>query len=221
VLSARISFLLFLSYRLLIFKHHIIKKKEKKKKGFKRELIEWGAILSVLGILYVTGLHTEVIGGLQRVLLWTGIITPNIEMEDTDIVDASYNLPLLTLDEDQFSFSEFKGKTVFLNFWATWCPPCIAEMPNIQALYDDIDDNENIVFVMVSLDEDKDKARSFLKRKDFTMPVYFLNGRKPGVYDSSVVPTTYIISSKGKIVSERRGMANYNTRKFKKFLRSL
>ncbi len=177
-------------------------------------------MLGIIGTLYATGLHTEVIGGLQRVLLWTRIITPETELDASEIVSASYNLPLLTLNEDEFLFSEFKGKTIFLNFWATWCPPCIAEMPNIQALYEDID-SEKVVFVMVSLDEDKDKARSFLKRKEFTLPVYFLDGRKPGVYDSSVVPTTYIISPEGKVVSKRMGMANYNTDTFKKFLLSL
>ncbi len=177
-------------------------------------------MLAIFGTLYATGLHTEVIGGLQRILLWTGIITPETELDASEIVSASYNLPLLTLDEETFRFSEFKGKTIFLNFWATWCPPCIAEMPNIQALYESIDD-DNIVFVMVSLDEDKDKARAFLERKEFTMPVYFLNGRKPGVYDSSVVPTTYIISPEGKVVAKRMGMANYNTDTFKNFLLSL
>jgi thiol-disulfide isomerase/thioredoxin len=117
------------------------------------------------------------------------------------------------------TLEEFKGKTIFLNFWATWCPPCIAEMPNIQALYESVH-SDSIEFVMVSLDEDHQKARDYLNRKEYNFPVYFLNGRKPGTYSSSVVPTTYVISPDGKIVTERRGMANYNTSGFKDFLRS-
>ena len=81
--------------------------------------------------------------------------------------------------------------------------------------------NEDIVFVMLSLDEDPKVAQAFLERKEFTMPVYFLTGRQPGVYNSTVVPTTYIISPEGNIVLEKRGMAKYNTSGFKDFLLSL
>lgn len=80
-------------------------------------------------------------------------------------------------------------------------------MPNIQKLYTDFQDAEDIVFVMLSLDEDPEKARAFMERKEFTMPVYFLAGRQPGVYNSTIVPTTYVISPDGYIVTEKRGMA--------------
>lgn len=192
---------------------------KKKKSSLKRDFIEWGLILGVAGTLYLTGLHTEVIGGMQRVLLWTGFMTPDIELADEETKTAQYNMPLQTLDGQYISLQDFQGKTIFLNFWATWCPPCIAEMPNIQQLYEDVK-SDQIAFVMVSLDEQTQVAQAFIDRKEFTFPVYFLTGSKPGIYDSSVVPTTYIISPDGRIVSERRGMANYNTPAFKKFIRS-
>ncbi|MFV1884821.1 MAG: TlpA family protein disulfide reductase [Balneola sp.] len=188
---------------------------------FKKAVKEWAVILGVFGILYVTGLHTEVIGGLQRVLLSTGILRPDTEINENEIRKASYNMPLITLDGDRTSLSEFEGKTIFLNFWATWCPPCIAEMPNIQKLYEQLENEEKIVFVMLSLDEDPEKARAFMERKEYSMPVYFLAGRQPGVYNSTVVPTTYIISPEGNIVVEKRGMAKYNTDEFRNFLLSL
>ncbi len=146
-------------------------------------------------------------------------MTPDTELPENQYRTANYNLPLLSLDGDESKLEEFEGKTIFLNFWATWCPPCIAEMPNIQALYESIE-NDSIQFVMVSLDKDHQKARNYLERKEYTFPVYFLNGRKPGTYNSTVVPTTYVISPDGKIVTERRGMADYNTSGFKEFLRS-
>ncbi|MEQ9090534.1 MAG: TlpA disulfide reductase family protein [Balneola sp.] len=195
------------------------KTSSKRRRSFKQELIEWGAILSVIGILYFSGLHVPVIGNLQRVLLWTGLMTPDTELPENQYRAANYNLPLLSLDGDELMLEEFEGKTIFLNFWATWCPPCIAEMPNIQALYKSVE-SDSFQFVMVSLDEDHQKARNYLERKEYTFPVYFLNGRKPGTYNSTVVPTTYVISPDGKIVTERRGMANYNTSGFKEFLRS-
>lgn len=190
-----------------------------KKSSFKKELREWGILLGIIATLYFTGLHVPVIGNLQRVLLWTGLMSPDTELLESEYRSANYNLPLLSLDDTVTTLEEFKGKTIFLNFWATWCPPCIAEMPNIQSLYEDVA-SDSIKFVMVSLDEDHQRARNYLDRKEYTFPVYFLNGRKPGTYNSTVVPTTYIISPNGDIVSERRGMANYNTSTFKEFLRS-
>lgn len=194
---------------------------KKKSSQLKKALKEWGIILGIFGILYFTGLHTEVIGTVQRVILSTGIFRPSTDIDELDFKKANFNMPLITLDGDRTSLQEFEGKTIFLNFWATWCPPCIAEMPNIQALYEDVNTEENLVFVMLSLDEDHEKARAFMKRKEFTMPVYFLRGRQPGIYNSTVVPTTYVISPEGYIVLEKRGMAKYNTSGFKEFLLSL
>lgn len=195
---------------------------EKKKGGrLKREVVEIAVFLSIAGFLYAMGWHTEVIGTLQRGILATGIFRPNVSVEETDFIKAEFNMPLITLDGNRTNLRKFEGKTIFLNFWATWCPPCIAEMPNIQKLYTDFQDAEDIVFVMLSLDEDPEKARAFMERKEFTMPVYFLAGRQPGVYNSTVVPTTYVISPDGYIVTEKRGMANYNTTSFREFLSGL
>ncbi|HET8865310.1 MAG TPA: TlpA disulfide reductase family protein [Gracilimonas sp.] len=195
------------------------KESKPKKSTFKKELLQWGIIFVIGAGLYTTGYHTEVIGKLQSMLLYTGILQPNTEESIIHGNKADYNMPLLTLDGERTSLSEFEGKTIFMNLWATWCPPCIAEMPNIQRLYDDID-NENIVFVMASLDEDPQKARDFIARKGFTFPVYSVL-TKPLIYDSSVVPTTYVISPKGDIVMEHRGMAKYDTDDFKQFLLSI
>jgi thiol-disulfide isomerase/thioredoxin len=192
-------------------------KSKSKKSTLKKEIIQWGIIIIVGAGLYATGYHTEVIGKIQSVLLYTGILQPDTNESVIHGNQAEYNMPLLTLDGERTSLSEFEGKTIFMNFWATWCPPCIAEMPNIQRLYDDVKDHENIVFVMASLDENPQKAKDFVERKGFTFPVYKVLA-KPRVYDSSVVPTTYVISPDGNIVLEHRGMAKYDTESFKEFL---
>ncbi|MDR9416814.1 MAG: TlpA disulfide reductase family protein [Gracilimonas sp.] len=188
-----------------------------KKSSLKKELIQWSVIFMIGAGLYATGYHTEVIGKLQSVLLYTGILQPDTSESVVHGSKADYNMPLLTINGEETSLEEFKGKTVFINFWATWCPPCIAEMPNIQSLHDDLKDNENIEFVMASLDQDPQKAWNFVKRKEFTFPVYSVIA-KPRVYDASVVPTTYVISPKGDIVMKHQGMAKYDTDSFKEFL---
>ena len=186
---------------------------EKRKK---RELIEWVVLIVVVSVIYLGGWHTEVIGRLQQAVLYTGIITPN-EVEEEVI--ASYDFELKSMDGEIVSFSSFQDKVVFLNFWATWCPPCIAEMPDIHNLYENTSDS--VSFVMISLDQDHQKAKDFIKNKEFDFPVYFLNSSLPKTYNTSSIPTTYVISKEGKIKVENHGMAKYNSKKFRKLLSEL
>lgn len=200
--------------------------KNKKKKSTKRTLVEYGIIAAVAITLYATGLHTEVIGFAQRGLLATGLITPKVEKSSENettttsaLTPAEYNLALIDEDGKTHSLEEFKGKVIFLNMWATWCPPCIAEMPNINKLHQEM--AHEVAFVMVSLDEDFETAKAFNKRKGYNFPIYALGSNRPPMYQSSTVPTTYVINAKGQLVLTHKGMSNYNTSKFKKFLRSL
>jgi len=196
------------------------KSEQKKKRGFKRELIEWGGIFLVIAVLWGTGLHTEVIGRLQQALLWTGILQPELELDEASFQKADLDMPLVSLGGEPANLKQFKGKVIFMNFWATWCAPCIAEMPNIQKMYDDTDPGK-VAVVMVSLDEDPETARAFIERKELTLPVYFLTGRRPAMYNSTVIPTTYIISANGYLASVKKGMATYNTGRFKRYLNKL
>lgn len=196
-------------------------KQQKNITRWKREAIEWGIMLSIFAVIYLMGWHTEVLGRLQQGLLWTGLIQPDTELSEQERKSVNYDMPLVTLSGAQANLQDFKGKVVFLNFWATWCPPCIAEMPGIQALYEDYGHREDIVFVMVTLDEDIDKARKFLINREFTFEAYRLNGLRPESFRSEVIPTTYVLDKDGMLVSKKEGMANYNTTRFKNFLKEL
>ena len=205
--------------------------KKKKKKSTKKTLIEYGIIAAVAITLYATGLHTEVIGFAQRGLLATGLITPNVEKVAQDKSDesetattstptpADFNLALIDEDGKTHSLADFEGKVIFMNMWATWCPPCIAEMPNINKLHQEM--GHEVAFVMVSLDEDFETAKAFNKRKGYNFPIYALRSNRPAMYQSSTVPTTYVIDAQGQLVLTHKGMSNYNTSKFKKFLKNL
>ncbi|MDZ7691739.1 MAG: TlpA disulfide reductase family protein [Balneolaceae bacterium] len=195
---------------------------ESKNKWFsRRDVIEWGVILAVGLILYTTGLHTEVLGRLQQVVLWTGLMQPDTEVALSEQQATSLDVDLITLDGDPANLSDFKGKVIFLNYWATWCPPCIAEMPNIQALYEQFNSNNQIAFAMISMDEDPEKAQRFIERKDFTFPVYHLAGPRPPELRSTLLPTTFVINKNAQILVKKRGMAHYNTSDFRSFLDSL
>ncbi len=190
---------------------------EKKKKSVKRELIEWGIFFGVVIFLYGTGLHTTVLGGIQGLFLKTGVMSPSL-MAEKDQRAASYQIPLTDLEGKAVDISALKGKVIFLNFWATWCPPCIAEMPEIAGLYEDVA-SEDIAFVMVSVDRDFEKLEKFVQKKEYKFPIYRLSGSLPSTYEASSIPTTYLISPSGKIIMEKTGMGSYNNEGFKEVLK--
>ncbi len=192
--------------------------KMKKKKSTKREIIEWAVFLGIIVILWATGLHTPVIGFVQGLVLKTGIMQPSIDTETGEMAD--FNLLLTNKSGEVHSLREFEGKVVFINIWATWCPPCIAEMPDIHDLYQELKD-DNIAFVMLSVDDDLQKALDFVDKKKYDFPVYQIAGPLPPVFESSAIPTTFVVSPEGKIVVKKSGMAKYNTEKFIAYLRSM
>ena len=189
-------------------------------KAMKKEIRFWVIISTIFLSLYLSGLHTEVAGFAQRVILSTGLIAPESDVNYTDNNKGDYNFNLKNIDGSTISFSELKGKVVFMNIWATWCAPCIAEMPNIQKLYDKMDTSK-VAFVMLSTDQSEDKVGKFINRKGFTFPVYLAASNVPSEFKVPSIPTTFVFSKEGKIVSKNVGMANYDKKSFIKFLNEL
>lgn len=184
----------------------------------KKELREWGVFVLIIGILYFTGLYTDVAAFAQRIVLTTGLLQPSTEVNVTDNSKMDYNFKLIDMESNIVPVENFKGKVIFLNEWATWCAPCIAEMPGIQNLYDEMKSNENIVFIMLTSDSDKKKIDKFIDKKGYTFPVYGAASALPEVLRSPSIPTTFVISKSGEIVSKNVGMAKYDTEDFKNFL---
>ena len=192
------------------------------KKKTKRNLIEIAAIGLVFLSLYLTGLHTEVIGIIQRGVLATGIMNPEIEVRDgqsDDKIKTSANLTfrLVNQNGETIMLEEFNDKVIFMNLWATWCPPCIAEMPTIEQLHKSVK-NKDIELIMISLDDDFQKAIEFRDRKGYNFDIYQPESELPEMYKSSSIPTTYVIDKNGRLVMTHRGMADYSTDKFVNYL---
>lgn len=196
-------------------------RKKDKKSTWKKSLIEWGVILSVILALYLTGMHTQVLGTLQRGVLSTGLVKPTIPENIDDAPAADLNFYFVDENSSMKSLADYKGDVIFMNIWATWCPPCIAEMPSIQSLYDSLEDVPNATFLLVSVDEDFDVAKEFMAKRDYSIPIFHFRNKAPGTYESTVIPTTYVISPDGKLVMEKRGLAKYDTAEFEDFLRKL
>ncbi|KAA9332816.1 TlpA family protein disulfide reductase [Adhaeribacter soli] len=196
----------------------------------------WVYTLVVFGFLYLSGLHTEAIGQVQRVLLATGIMEPALPeipanqpaMDDKVSAEtfpdamAANDFLLQDLQGNTVQFSNLKNKVIFLNIWATWCPPCVAEMPGIQRLYDKVKGNKNIAFVMLSVDQNgMEKVKKFIAKKGFTFPVYLPASNIPAVFQTQSIPATFILGKDGKLATRHNGMADYDTKEVKEYLEKL
>lgn len=181
----------------------------------------WALYGGLFLILRYSGILSGISTFTHQALLTTGIMNAPVEaLEDEKKFD--YNFALYDLHQRKIDVSGFKGKTIFLNLWATWCGPCRAEMPSIENLYKKVD-RENIVFIMLSLDQ-KDpftKVTRYVQEKEFTFPVYFPAGELPATLQVRSIPVTLVISPEGKTVYKHVGTANYDTDKFRSFLEGL
>ena len=190
-------------------------------KKVKKEIRDWAIFAGVLLTLYLTGLHTDVAAFAQRMVLATGIANPETEVKK-EKTKAVYDFTLNQLDGETLDFEELKGKVVFINFWATWCAPCVAEMPSINSLYKIYKDNPEVVFIMINVENKEEKVRKFIKKKKFSFPIYLPNASQiPRVYESKGIPTTFVIDKDGYIAYKKVGMANYDADSFVKFIARL
>jgi len=114
-------------------------------------------------------------------------------------------------------FAQFKGKRVFVNLWATWCPPCRVEIPSIQKLYAKTDKNK-VVFVMLSLDNNFETAKQFAAKTKLDVPIYYPAGNLPALFNVESIPVTFIFNEKGELIHRQEGTADYNTNFFAEML---
>jgi thiol-disulfide isomerase/thioredoxin len=132
---------------------------------------------------------------------------------------ADFDWPLQTLDGEQVSLADFRGRTVFLNIWATWCMPCVAEMPEIVALADSLA-GEDVAMVVVSM-EPAEAVGRLAEQRGWTIPLYVSPGDPPSVFSAQGVPVTYIIDPDGVIVHKQLGAARWNEDPVREFLLGL
>jgi peroxiredoxin len=150
--------------------------------------ISYGVILTLSMIwIYTSRLSADAANASGKVAPHTGFLAPEISLVD--------------LDGNEIDLSKLRGRPVVLNFWATWCPPCRAEMPAMQRAYEDYKGNGVIILAVNSMDQDSLPAvKQFVDEYGLTFPVLLDN---PGIaardYQVTSLPTTYFIGRNGTI----------------------
>lgn len=120
------------------------------------------------------------------------------------------------------SFSDVKGKVLFINFWASWCQPCREEMPSIEALYREMKSNNDFAMITILYNDDPLNALEYLRSGGYGFPVYSdPEGRSSKNYGVTGVPETYIVDKKGVLRKRVLGGADWNSAEAKSFINDL
>lgn len=158
-----------------------------------------------------------ILGGI--VLLWAIlmiVLVPQQKLEKPDLqkpnlrsAGADYDWSVTDRSGRIIPFSNFKGKTVFLNVWATWCPPCVQEIPSIDNLAA-MESLKDVVFLGVTVDEDEDSIRRFVASQKPRFRVVRPLGDLPDVFRTEGIPATFIIGPTGEIEMSHVGSAAWD-----------
>ena len=145
--------------------------------------------------------------------------SPSVKSIDESEKIDTYNWSLKGLNTDNVNFNEFKDKVVFVNFWATWCPPCRAEMPMIQKLYDDYKDKVTFIFVT---NENWTTVEKYYNKNGYNLPAYNSLSNIPVKFsETNSIPATYLLDKEGNILIKKVGAADWNSKKTRKLLDEL
>lgn len=180
------------------------------------------AIIFVAALLFAPGFKSSIISGLMKF----GLFQPDVKRLHIATPLSSNSLattPVYLRDKDdhRLNLASLKGQVVFINVWATWCPPCKAELPSINKLKSDFNDDKNVVFLTIDADGHPDKAANYLAQNHLNLPVYALDGQVPEMLSSDAIPYTIVLDKNGFLVYKHSGAADYSRSKFVEFLKDL
>lgn len=169
-------------------------------------------------VIFVPAFKGLLLQGLMKV----GFFQPDIEKRFEGNAVSLPGIALQSADgASSINLQNQKGKVVFINFWATWCPPCIAEMPSINKLYRNLKNNPKIVFITIDADGDFSKSGPFMKKHGYQLPLYKAIDSLPQSLFAGTLPTTLVFDKTGKMVFKHEGTADYSGSKVSTYLQRL
>ncbi|WP_188205902.1 redoxin domain-containing protein [Alkalibacillus aidingensis] len=130
----------------------------------------------------------------------------DVDTDGVEVGDQAPNFKLDTLDGQTIELSDFKGKKVFINFWATWCAPCRAEMPHMQDIHEEYGDEVVILAVNATGQETSvDTVQEFVDELELTFPILMDDTSEVNVrYQALSLPTTYFVNTEGVVQIPRK-----------------
>lgn len=144
------------------------------------------------------------------------VVESDAEIDDTTSADyvLAPDVTFTDIDGNEVMLSDFKGKPVVMNFWASWCPPCKSEMPDFDKVYGEL--GEEIEFLMINMTdgsrETEKNAKAFISDNAYSFPVYFdLSGEVSQTYAVYSIPSTYFIDKDGYVITYAKGMIDEPT----------
>lgn len=175
------------------------------------------------GLFFITAISLAACGNIDK--------SKENKVENTDVIAEDPDTVETPVAESPVSFKgedgkivalgSLKGKVVFINFWATWCPPCIQEMPSINELKKSFNGNQDIVFLMIDVDSEMEKSSAFMKENSYDLPVYVPASEIPSDFLGSAIPTTVILDKSGQIAARMEGGRDYTNPDIVKALNEL
>ncbi|PST84006.1 TlpA family protein disulfide reductase [Pedobacter yulinensis] len=181
-----------------------------------------GRILNLLvlalltAVLFMPGVRPVLMRGLMQL----GLFRPNTREQPAAVAGLDA-VRFRGSGGQAIDLTALRGKVVFINFWASWCPPCIAEMPALEALYHQFKNDERFVFLFVDADGNLEAARKFLDERQWKIPAYIAASAVPDELLNGTLPTTVIFDKRGRRVFRHEGLADYSSRRFKDYLSDL
>jgi len=200
------------------------KKNEKKaESGKKWQFLKNNFVTMVLVLVALVMLvSADAKSYVLRQLISTGLFNASIgEKEQATASVSSTDFDFTDEKGNNRNTASLRGQVVFINFWASWCPPCRAEFPAIDKLYNTLKDNPAIFFLSMNEDNDPATGRAYLDKEKFSMPMYTPTGNLPQAIYSGSLPTTIVLDKEGKIRYHHTGIANYASPKFIKQIEEL
>ena len=149
------------------------------------------------------------------------LMKPSLEKVENEVTftPEELNLQLKGVNVPDANLADFKGKVVFLNFWGTWCPPCRAEYPSIQKLYEAKKDK--VQFVLVAMQDEEEKVKQFLAENKYTTPVYLAKSPLAEKMLPKSFPTTFLIGQNGRILMKEDAAKDWNAEDVLQFIDSV
>ena len=143
----------------------------------------------------------------------------NANLKRTDF-PMDYQWFLRTLNGTPVHLSSFKGKVLFINIWATWCPPCIGELHSIERLYSRYKNQPDVAFLIIS-EEASTPVVKFMHKHSYDFPVYLTLDQRPSILKAQAIPITFIVSKNGRIVGKATSGLDWDTELPKKIIDGL